>query len=100
MKPRRKDTKSRPPCQRKKGVKGEKSRREKGEGGKEKKRPFNLSLQPSSITNLEKAANHLGISRSEVIDQATQGEIDLLDLLRQLDLVSSEGESFDPGSSR
>lgn len=78
---------SRPQCQRKQGKKQHKSMRGVAELYDEKKRQFNTTLTPTAITNLEKIALEIKVSRSEVIEKAARGEIDLLEILKLVNLT-------------
>ena len=89
---RKSNTKCRPRCQRKPGKKGHKSMRGVGEIWSEKKRAFNISLTEKVIVNYEKVGDFFGISRSEVIEKSGRGEINLLETLKLLNLVSEESQ--------
>ena len=80
----------RPFCQRKKGNHEVKTLRGEAELYGQKKRQFNATLTPESITTLENIAILIGESRSQVIEKALRGDIDLLKLLEQLKLLSEE----------
>ena len=89
--PNRKNVKSqRPLCQRKKGKPKVKTLRGKAEIYGQKKRQFNATLTPETIEILENIAVLIGESRSQVIEKAIRGEIDLLKLLEQLELLPGE----------
>ena len=89
--PNRKQVKlQRPLCQRKKGNPKGKTLRGEAEIYGQKKRQFNATLTPESITTLEDIAILIGESRSQVIEKALRGDIDLLKLLEQLKLLSEE----------
>ena len=74
----------RPFCQRKQGKPGAKTRRGVAEIYKQKKQQFNATLTRETITRLEDIAILIGESRSQVIEKAIRGEIDLLKLLKLL----------------
>lgn len=61
-----------------------------GETRSEKKRAFNASLTEEVIANYEKVGDFFKISRSEVIEKSGRGEINLLEILKSLNLVSEE----------
>jgi hypothetical protein len=89
--PNRKNVKSqRPLCQRKKGKPKVKTLRGKPEIYGQKKRQFNATLTPKTIETLENIAVLIGESRSQVIEKAIRGEIDLSKLLEQLRLLPRE----------
>ena len=79
---RKKATPQRPSCQHKKGKTGTKTLRGIPELYDQKKKQFNTTLTPQTLSILEKVANLTGESRSEVIEKAMRGEIDLLKILR------------------
>jgi hypothetical protein len=63
--------------QRKKARKGIKSKRGQGEMYDEVKAKQTLSLTPTAVKGLDKLAESLGISRSEVVEQIGRGIIPL-----------------------
>ena len=79
---RKKALPQRPSCQRKKGKSGTKTFRNIPELYDQKKRQFNATLTPQALSILEKVANLIGDSRSQVIEKTIRGEIDLLKVLR------------------
>ncbi|MBW4474991.1 MAG: hypothetical protein KME45_32115 [Stenomitos rutilans HA7619-LM2] len=84
----RKQVKSpRPLCQRKQGKEGAKTLRGVPELYSERKQQFNATLTPQAITILEELALFIGESRSQVLEKAIRGEIDLLTLLAQRNLL-------------
>ena len=78
---RKKALPQRPSCQRKKGKSGTKTFRNIPELYDQKKRQFNATLTPQALSILEKVANLIGDSRSQVIEKTMRGEIDLLKVL-------------------
>ena len=89
--PNRKNVKSqRPLCQRKKGKPKVKTLRGKAEIYGQKKQQFNATLTPEAIKTLEDIAVLIDESRSQVIEKAIRGEIDLSDLLEKLKLPPEE----------
>ena len=89
--PKRKNVKSkRPLCQRKKGNPEVKTLRGKSEIYEQKKTQFNATLTPKTIEILEDIAVLISESRSQVIEKAFRGEIDLFKLLEQLKLLAEE----------
>ena len=79
---RKKNTPHRPSCQRKKGKNGTKTLRNIPELYNQKKQQFNATLTPQALSILEKVANLIGDSRSQVIEKTIRGEIDLLKVLQ------------------
>lgn len=77
-------------CQRKQGKEGAKTLRGVLELYSERKQQFNATLTPQTITILEEIALLIGKSRSQVIEKAIRGEIDLLTLLAQRNLLEEE----------
>ncbi len=82
----------RPTCQRKQGKKGAKTLRGVPERYDERKQQFNTTLTPQTITTLKEIAILIGESRSQVIEKAMRGEIDLLKLLADLKLLTEEAK--------
>lgn len=85
MPKRKKVTFQRPLCQRKQGKPGAKTLRGISELYEQKKQQFNATLTRKTITRLEDIAILIGESRSQVIEKAIRGEIDLLKLLKLLE---------------
>ncbi|MGB3494944.1 MAG: hypothetical protein WBA57_19595 [Elainellaceae cyanobacterium] len=50
----------------------------------EKKRQFNITLTPTALLTLEKIANEIGESRSQIVELTLRGEIDISLLLSQI----------------
>lgn len=90
---RKKCTNQRPLCQRKKVKNGEKGLRGIPQIYHEKKKQFNITLTLHTISVLEKVANFLGESRSQVIEKAFRGEINLFEILQDNGLIASEDAS-------
>lgn len=84
---RKKEKPQRPNYQRKQGKSGAKSLRGCPEIYDQKKRQFNITLTPSSIDTLAEIAILVGESRSQVIEKAIRGEIDLLELSKHKDTL-------------
>jgi hypothetical protein len=77
---RKKEKPQKPNYQRKQGKPGAKSLRGCPEIYDQKKRQFNITLTPQAIITLAEIAILIGESRSQVIEKAIRGEIDLLEL--------------------
>ena len=58
----------------------------------ERKRQFNVTLTPTAIANLEKIALKIDVSRSEVIEKAARGEINLLEMIKPEKLIEEASE--------
>lgn len=80
---RKKDKSQRPQCQRKQGKPGAKTLRGCPELYGQKKQQFNITLTPQAIATLADIATLIGESRSQVLEKAIRGEIDLLQLLKK-----------------
>jgi uncharacterized protein (DUF1778 family) len=91
---RKKDASQRPSCQRKRGNPRVKTRRGVAELYEHKKRKFNATLTPEAIKILEKIANLIGESRSQVIEKAMRGEIDILQMLKVLEQQEADTEEM------
>lgn len=50
----------------------------------QKKRQFNVTLTPQAISILERVAILIGESRSQVLEKALRGEIDLAKILQEI----------------
>jgi hypothetical protein len=80
---------TRPDCQRKSKGNPAKTSRGIPEIYDEKKRQFNTTLTSHAIVILEKIASLIGESRSQVIEKALRGEIDLLRLVKENNLLEN-----------
>lgn len=89
---RKKSKLQRPHCQRKQGNPGTKTLRGVSELYEQKKQQFNATLTPETIKKLEDIASLIGESRSQVIEKAVRGEIDLMNLLKRLEQVKAISE--------
>lgn len=91
---RRKDRSPKPDYQRKQGKPGAKSLRGCPEIYDEKKRQFNITLTPKAIATLAEIATAIGESRSQVIEKAIRGEINLLEIVKSEVFTLEEAEKI------
>lgn len=84
----------RPGYQRKQGKPGAKSLRGCPEIYDEKKQQFNVTLTPKAIAILAEIATTIGESRSQVIEKAIRGEINLLQILENKIITLEEMEKM------
>lgn len=73
----------RPTHQLKRGKKGMKKLRGVPQLYSETKQQFNAVLTPHAIATLQKIADNIGDSRSQVIEKALRGEINLMEILNR-----------------